>query len=93
MNRAVVWFRNDLRVNDNEALSKAQFENDEIIPVFILDEKLLSGQTYGFNRMGPFRLRFLIESVISLKEQLTEISGGLIISVGNPVEILNQICH
>jgi deoxyribodipyrimidine photo-lyase len=43
--------------------------------------------------MGPFRLRFLIESVISLREQLTEIYGGLIISIGNPAEILNQICH
>jgi deoxyribodipyrimidine photolyase len=36
MKRGLVWFTEDLRVDDNETLLKAIEENDEIVPVFFL---------------------------------------------------------
>ena len=33
MKRAIVWFKTDLRLHDNETLVKAIAKSDEIIPV------------------------------------------------------------
>ncbi len=89
--KAILWFRNDLRLNDNEALQKAVQENDEVVPLFILEERNLSEDVYGFVKTGPYRLKFLIESVISLREELTRRSAGLIIATGDPVNILGEV--
>ena len=34
---AVVWFRNDLRIHDNEALAAANNEALSVLPVFCFD--------------------------------------------------------
>ncbi len=39
--RAVHWFRNDLRLHDNTALSAAAARADELVPVFVFDDHLL----------------------------------------------------
>ncbi|MBH0202921.1 MAG: hypothetical protein HP496_11645 [Nitrospira sp.] len=39
--RGIVWFRRDLRLHDQPALTAACAECDEIIPLFIFDEPLL----------------------------------------------------
>ena len=36
----VVWFRNDLRINDNEALDRA-LDSKNVILVYIFDKKLI----------------------------------------------------
>ncbi|MCB0627403.1 MAG: deoxyribodipyrimidine photo-lyase, partial [Saprospiraceae bacterium] len=38
--RAIVWFRQDLRVHDNEALTEALRHADEVIPVYVFDERV-----------------------------------------------------
>jgi deoxyribodipyrimidine photo-lyase len=38
---AIVWFRRDLRVHDHPALSAAHGEADRVVPVFVLDARLL----------------------------------------------------
>jgi len=45
--RGLVWFRRDLRVHDQPALSAAWAECDEVIPLFIFDEPLLRSKQYG----------------------------------------------
>ena len=42
---AIVWFRKDLRIQDNPCLFAALESNRRIIPVFIWDEK-----KYGYSR-------------------------------------------
>ena len=59
-NRAIVWFRNDLRLHDNEALTEALKHADEIIPVYVFDERIFGGKTrYGFPKTGVFRANFV----------------------------------
>lgn len=50
---AIVWFRNDLRVLDNEALYKAWISSREVLPVYCVDPRLF-GSTYyfGFPKTG-----------------------------------------
>lgn len=38
---AIVWFRQDLRLHDNEALTDAIQQADEILPVYIFDPGFL----------------------------------------------------
>jgi deoxyribodipyrimidine photo-lyase len=88
MKRALVWFKTDLRLSDNETLIKAIQWADEVIPVFIIDERQLNHTAFGFPRMGPFRYKFLLESLSSLHLNLKSRNSGLLIVKGRPeVEI------
>ncbi len=42
----LVWFRNDLRLYDNETLHKAQAENDLVVPVYVFDTRNYRTSTY-----------------------------------------------
>lgn len=44
---SVVWFRNDLRVADNEALLRAWQSSSVVLPVYVLDPRLF-GSTHVF---------------------------------------------
>lgn len=50
---AIVWFRNDLRISDNEALLKAWQSSQAVVPLYVVDPRLY-GQTYhfGFPKTG-----------------------------------------
>jgi deoxyribodipyrimidine photo-lyase len=90
MQNIIYWFRNDLRLHDNEGLSKAA-EAGTVIPVYIFDTSNFQKNHLKFPRTGSFRAKFLIESVIDLKQNLHKIGSDLVIRVGNPVEILHQM--
>ncbi len=38
---AIVWFRRDLRLHDHPALTTATREYERVVPVFVLDDRLL----------------------------------------------------
>jgi deoxyribodipyrimidine photo-lyase len=58
MKRSIVWFKSDLRLTDNETLTQAILASEEVIPVYCLDERLLTQKQFGSKRIGAFRLRF-----------------------------------
>jgi len=39
--KTLFWFRQDLRINDNHGLTAALKNSSQILPVFIIDTKLL----------------------------------------------------
>lgn len=86
-----MWFRNDLRVKDNEALTKACEVGDLIFPVYVIDQRLLTATELGFNRAGSFRIQFLLESLTDLKSSLKGLGADLIVRVGNPEEVIPQL--
>uniref|UniRef100_A0A8R7RA21 Photolyase/cryptochrome alpha/beta domain-containing protein n=1 Tax=Triticum urartu TaxID=4572 RepID=A0A8R7RA21_TRIUA len=51
---AVVWFRSDLRVLDNEALARAWAASGAVLPVYCVDPRVLAGAThrFGFPKTG-----------------------------------------
>ena len=86
--RAILWFRLDLRLHDNEALHEALNSADEVIPVYVFDERTFFGKThyFGFPKTGKFRARFIIESVEELRQSLRRLGSELIVRVGKPEE-------
>lgn len=93
-NTALLWFRTDLRIHDNEALSLAISQSDDILPVYVFDVRDFEESTsFGFKKTGVHRARFLLESVIDLKKQLQKIGSDLIVRVGRPEDEIAQLAN
>lgn len=90
MQNIIFWFRNDLRLHDNEALLKAT-KAGKVIPVYVFDERQFKETPFGFKRTEAFRAKFLLESVEDLRNNLRKIGSDLIIRVGKPEEILTKM--
>tara|TARA_B100000989_G_scaffold57579_3_gene39089 strand:- start:1649 stop:2977 length:1329 start_codon:yes stop_codon:yes gene_type:complete len=88
--RTLHWFRNDLRLDDNPALSEA-LRGDELLPVVILDDRFWGTDRWGHVKTGPHRTRFLLESVADLKKAIEELGGSLVIRQGLPEKILPNL--
>lgn len=85
---ALVWFKTDLRIQDNETLVKAIAQSEKVIPVYCFDESHFETTEYGFKKTGSFRAQFLLESLQDLDGKLRELGSGLLIVQGKPeVEI------
>ncbi|KAF8389444.1 hypothetical protein HHK36_026139 [Tetracentron sinense] len=89
---AIVWFRNDLRVLDNEALYRAWTSSEAILPVYCVDPRLFATTHYfGFPKTGALRAQFLIECLADLKKNLMKRGLNLLIQHGRPEDILPSI--
>ncbi len=81
----LVWFRRDLRLEDNPAWASATADRKAVVPLFVLDPRLL-------DRAGPFRRRQLLASLQALDYELFERVGGrLHVRIGNPVDLVPQV--
>ena len=79
--RSIIWFRRDLRISDNPALLAAISESDEIVPVFILDPKLIK-------TAGSKRLAYLGQSLHHLDDSL---GNNLNVIAGDQVSVLKDL--
>ncbi len=92
--RAIMWFRQDLRLHDNEALLEAVEHANEVIPIYVFDERTFLGRTkYGFKKTEKYRAKFIIESVAELRESLRKLNSDLIVRIGKPEEIIFKLAH
>ncbi len=80
MENTIVWFRQDLRLEDNEALIEATRNADQTLMLYVFDERS--------TRIGPPRLHFLTESVLALRKQLRALGTELIVRAGKPEEVI-----
>ncbi|MCY7360014.1 MAG: DASH family cryptochrome, partial [Rudanella sp.] len=94
MKRILYWFRNDLRLHDNEGFSRAIQQADEVLPVFVFDPRQFTElSSLGFRKTGVFRANFLIESVADLRRNLRNRGAHLIVRVGDPAKILAELAR
>jgi deoxyribodipyrimidine photo-lyase len=93
--RGVMWFRQDLRLHDNEALTEALRSTDEVIPVYVFDDRFFKGETtnFGFPKTGKFRTQFIIESVMDLRDSLRRLGSDLIVRIGKPEEEVFEVAR
>jgi len=89
----LVWFRNDLRVHDNEILFEATRKADKVLPVYIFDPVYFKTTELGLLKTGNIRAKFLLESVADLRSNLQKLGGDLIVKIGNPAEIIPQLAQ
>ncbi len=87
------WFRSDLRLEDNEALTAAIAQCEKVVPVFCFSPRLWEKHPLGFSRTGAHRIQFLKESLDDLQTALQELGNDLWIVVGEPAEKLPEIAE
>jgi deoxyribodipyrimidine photo-lyase len=89
----LVWFRNDLRLHDHEALNYAIQQGQSIIPVYVIDDRQFQ-KTHYFDlpKTSAFRAQFLLEALQDLKQSLIQKGSDLIIRKGLPEQILPELC-
>ncbi|HUR30144.1 MAG TPA: DASH family cryptochrome [Saprospiraceae bacterium] len=89
MIRSILWFRQDLRLHDNEALVEAVRNNDELVPVYIFNpDQFVAFTEYGTPKTGMARTTFLVEAVKDLRQQLIALGSNLVVRIGKPEEVL-----
>lgn len=86
--KGLVWFRNDLRVHDNESLTNAIDENETVIAVYFFDPRHFEDTNFGFKKTEKFRAKFLIESVTALKQNLKKLHIPLLVYHQKPEDAI-----
>jgi deoxyribodipyrimidine photo-lyase len=75
--RVIHWFRRDLRLHDNTAVSEACRRAEHVIPVFIFEDAFRTGPD-----VGAARLQFLLRSLEELRINLRALGSDLIVRFG-----------
>jgi deoxyribodipyrimidine photo-lyase len=88
----MIWFRNDLRLHDNVTLINALQSGDLVIPVYIFDPHHYRKSGFGFDKVGPFRAKFITRCVEDLRESLRGLGAELFVRVGHTQQVLAEMC-
>jgi deoxyribodipyrimidine photolyase len=80
MRLAIMLFTRDLRIHDNPALDAAARSAEYVVPLFVFEDRLVSGPL-----AAPNRVRFLLEAVDDLRSSLRKRGGDLVIRRGDTV--------
>lgn len=84
----LVWFRNDLRVQDNQSLSKAVKNTGKTLAVYCFDPRQFETNKHGFKKTEKFRAKFLLETVEDLKNNLALLNIPLYIFHDTPENVI-----
>lgn len=82
----IVWFRQDLRLEDNPALRAAAHRGNPVIPVYIW-----SPEEEGDWQPGAASKWWLHQSLLSLEKRLQGVGSRLIYCEGNSLETLKNL--
>ncbi len=85
--RALVWFRRDLRDDDHAALYYALKRARQVVCVFVFDREILDTLPHPADR----RVEFIHASVGELQQSLVARGGGLVVRVGRARERVVQM--
>jgi deoxyribodipyrimidine photo-lyase len=91
MKTGIVWFKTDLRLNDNETLVRAIEQCERIIPVYVIDDSHFGKTHFGTLKTGAFRTQFLFESLENLDQQLRKKGSGLLVIKGRPEDEIPKL--
>ena len=90
---SLVWFRNNLRIEDNISLSKAINNSDNIFGFINIDPKNFLLTKYGFKKTEKYRAKFLLETISDLKSQLDTLNISLIITHKDFDKSINEMIN
>ena len=76
MKKGIVWFRNNVRLADNECITRALDECDEVLGVYILEPRTWNALAER-PRMGSIRANFILQSLDELKGEMQELGGSI----------------
>ena len=84
---SIIWFRRDLRLDDNAALYHALKSGDDIVPIFIFDKNILDDLEEKKDR----RVEFIYNALLDMQAVLQKQRSSLEVYYGKPEEIYKQL--
>ncbi len=90
--KGLIWFRHDLRLNDNPAIVALSRRCDKALFVYVIDPEWFKQDRFQSQRMGKFRQEFLLQTLQSLQRELRKYRQKLVVKVGNPLTIIPNLC-
>ena len=82
----IFWFRRDLRLEDNAGLFHALNNDDEVLPIFIFDETILSQLP-----KDDARVTFIHQQLEKIQSELKKSKKSLAVFQGKPLEIYTKL--
>jgi deoxyribodipyrimidine photo-lyase len=82
----IFWFRRDLRLDDNTGLFHALNSGEEVLPIFIFDDAILSQLP-----KDDARVTFIHQQLEKIQSQLQSIDKSLAVFHGKPLEIYQKL--
>lgn len=86
MTNCAIWFRRDLRLDDNTALNEALRSGANILPVFIFDKNILDGL-----EKNDHRVTFIHQQLFNINEKIKNHGSELYVGYGNPEDVWKEI--
>lgn len=85
-NITIFWFRRDLRLDDNAGLFHALQSEEEVLPIFIFDELILSQLP-----KEDARVTFIHHQLEKIQSELIKIGKSLAVFHGKPLDIYKKL--
>lgn len=95
----LVWFRNDLRVTDNNSLKAACETGGNVIGVYFFDPRYYQESDFGmelgielpFGKTGKYRALFILEALKDLRANLEKHGIPLLVFYSAPHHVMPQL--
>ncbi len=84
--KALYWFRSDIRIADNPNLNRAIEEGAQLTFVYVLEDR-------NWSKAAEWRRKFILESVVELRERLLGLGSELILLHGDAQQRLTELCE
>lgn len=84
---SVFWFRRDLRLEDNNGLSKALSSGFPIIPLFIFDESILDSLP-----VDDARVTFIHQQLSAINKQFARLNSSMVVYHGTVSSAFELVC-
>jgi deoxyribodipyrimidine photo-lyase len=84
---SLLWFRRDLRLEDNFSLFMALQSSSKIQPIFVFDENILA----RFKNPNDRRISFILDGLKYLNQQLLNKKSELLVFYGKPEVLIPRI--
>lgn len=82
-----MWFRRDLRLDDNAGLYYALRSEKPVLPIFIFDENIL----FKLEDKQDRRIDFIHRTLEKLQTELKKYGSDLLVFHGNPLDIYRKL--
>ena len=84
---SIMWFRRDLRLQDNAALYHALRSGQPVVPLFVFDKNILD----KIDNKSDKRVRFIYNALTEMQQQLIAIGSMIEVHYGTPMEIFKSL--
>ena len=84
---AIMWFRRDLRLDDNAALYHALKSGLPVLPVFLFDRNILD----DLEDRRDARVSFIHDSLQDMQQQLRALGSSMEIRYGYPLQVFQDL--